>query len=30
MRGGKLVTGGTDNHIVLLDVSSFGLSGRQA
>ena len=29
-RGGKLVTGGTDNHIVLLDVSAFGLTGRQA
>ncbi len=29
-RGGKLVTGGTDNHIVLLDVSGFGLTGRQA
>src|SRR3954447_15625754 len=29
-RGGNLVTGGTDNHIVLLDVSSFGLTGRQA
>ena len=29
-RGGKLVTGGTDNHIVLVDVSSFGLTGRQA
>ena len=29
-RGAKLVTGGTDNHIVLLDVSSFGLTGRQA
>jgi glycine/serine hydroxymethyltransferase len=26
----KLVTGGTDNHIVLVDVSSFGLTGRQA
>ena len=25
-----LVTGGTDNHLVLLDVSSFGLTGRQA
>jgi glycine hydroxymethyltransferase len=25
-----LVTGGTDNHIVLLDVRSFGLTGRQA
>ncbi|WP_420175941.1 glycine hydroxymethyltransferase [Luteococcus sp. OSA5] len=30
-RGVKLVTGGTDNHINLLDVtSSFGLTGRQA
>ncbi len=29
-RGTTLVTGGTDNHIVLLDVSSFGLTGRQA
>ncbi len=29
-RGGKLVTGGTDNHIVLLDVTSFGVTGRQA
>ena len=29
-RGAKLVTGGTDNHLVLLDVSSFGLTGRQA
>ena len=29
-RGAKLVTGGTDNHIVLLDVSSFGITGRQA
>jgi glycine hydroxymethyltransferase len=29
-RGGKLVTDGTENHIVLLDVSSFGLTGRQA
>jgi glycine hydroxymethyltransferase len=29
-RGVSLVTGGTDNHIVLLDVSSFGLTGRQA
>ena len=25
-----LVTGGTDNHLVLLDVTSFGLTGRQA
>jgi glycine hydroxymethyltransferase len=29
-RGVKLVTGGTDNHLVLMDVSSFGLTGRQA
>lgn len=29
-RGGQLVTGGTDNHLVLLDVRSFGLTGRQA
>jgi glycine hydroxymethyltransferase len=29
-RGATLVTGGTDSHIVLVDVSSFGLTGRQA
>jgi glycine hydroxymethyltransferase len=29
-RGATLVTGGTDNHLVLLDVSSLGLTGRQA
>lgn len=29
-RGATLVTGGTDNHLVLLDVSSFGVTGRQA
>src|SRR3954447_799113 len=29
-RDASLVTGGTDNHIVLLDVSGFGLTGRQA
>ena len=29
-RGANLVTGGTDNHLVLLDVQSFGLTGRQA
>src|SRR3984957_14344520 len=28
--GATLVTGGTDNHLVLIDVSSFGLTGRQA
>ncbi len=29
-RGARLVTGGTDNHIVMLDVSGYGLTGRQA
>jgi glycine hydroxymethyltransferase len=30
-RGARLVTGGTDNHIVLMDVAAgFGLTGRQA
>ena len=29
-RGADLVTGGTDNHLVLVDVSGFGLTGRQA
>ncbi len=29
-RGVALVTGGTDNHLVLLDVSAHGLTGRQA
>jgi glycine hydroxymethyltransferase len=29
-RGATLVTGGTDNHLVLLDVSDYGLTGRQA
>ncbi|MFF2655801.1 glycine hydroxymethyltransferase [Kitasatospora sp. NPDC058032] len=29
-RGGTLVTGGTDNHLVLADVSGHGLTGRQA
>src|SRR3954447_24940488 len=29
-RGARLVTGGTVNHLVLLDVSGFGLTGRQA
>ena len=29
-RGANLVTGGTDNHLVLLDVTSYGLTGRQA
>jgi len=29
-RNVRLVTGGTDNHIVLIDVSQYGLTGRQA
>lgn len=29
-RGIRLVTGGTENHLMILDVSSFGLTGRQA
>jgi glycine hydroxymethyltransferase len=29
-RGVRLVTGGTENHLVLLDVSTFGVTGRQA
>jgi glycine hydroxymethyltransferase len=29
-RGVRLVTGGTDNHLVLLDVGTFGITGRQA
>ena len=29
-RGVQLVTGGTDNHLVVLDVSARGLTGRQA
>ena len=28
--GIKVVTGGTDNHIILIDVSPLGLTGRQA
>ena len=28
--GIKVLTGGTDNHLVLFDVRSFGLTGRQA
>src|SRR6266496_4461921 len=28
-RGVKLVTDGTENHLVLLDVSSYGITGRQ-
>lgn len=29
-RGVKVVSGGTENHIVLIDVSSYNLTGRQA
>lgn len=29
-RGMKLQTGGTDNHLILIDVSPYGLTGRQA
>jgi len=29
-RGGAVATGGTDNHLVLLDVRPYGLTGRQA
>jgi glycine hydroxymethyltransferase len=29
-RGVQLVSGGTDNHLVLVDVHPFGLTGRQA
>lgn len=29
-RGAKLISGGTDNHLMLMDVSPFGLSGKTA
>ncbi|MFW6205320.1 MAG: glycine hydroxymethyltransferase [Actinomycetota bacterium] len=29
-RGARLVTGGSDNHLALVDVSGFGITGRQA
>ncbi|SIR71364.1 glycine hydroxymethyltransferase [Micromonospora avicenniae] len=29
-RGASLVTGGTDNHLAIIDVTSYGLTGRQA
>ncbi|WP_129663717.1 glycine hydroxymethyltransferase [Phytoactinopolyspora endophytica] len=29
-RGAKLVTDGTDNHLVLIDVTNYGVTGRQA
>lgn len=29
-KGARILTGGTDNHLMLLDVSPYGLNGRQA
>lgn len=29
-RGGRLTTGGTENHLMVLDVSKFNITGRQA
>ncbi|MEQ3551807.1 glycine hydroxymethyltransferase [Pseudonocardia nematodicida] len=29
-RGARLVTGGTENHLVLIDVGGYGITGRQA
>jgi glycine hydroxymethyltransferase len=29
-RGASLVSGGTDNHLVIIDVNRYGLTGRQA
>jgi len=29
-RGAKLVTDGTENHLALIDVSAYGITGRQA
>jgi len=29
-RGGRIVSGGTENHLCLVDVTGFGLTGRQA
>jgi glycine hydroxymethyltransferase len=29
-RGARLVTGGTDNHLILIDAGGYGLTGRQA
>ncbi len=29
-RGGRLVTGGTDNHLMSVDVTPFGVTGREA
>jgi glycine hydroxymethyltransferase len=29
-RGGRLITGGTDNHMMSVDVTPFGVTGREA
>lgn len=29
-KGGRIVSGGTENHLMILDLSDFGLTGRQA
>jgi glycine hydroxymethyltransferase len=29
-RGARLISGGTDNHLILVDVTGYGLTGRQA
>jgi glycine hydroxymethyltransferase len=29
-RGGRLITGGTDNHVMSVDVTPFGVTGREA
>jgi len=28
--GAKVITGGTDNHLIIIDVTPFGITGRQA
>lgn len=29
-KGGRITTGGTDNHLLVLDLTQFGITGRQA
>lgn len=29
-KGGRVTTGGTENHLMVLDISKFGITGRQA